>query len=86
MSIGEKYQCVIIGGGISGLSTALTLATEFPSISWVVLEASDKMGGRIQHKKINKTYIDTGAYEFPGYLALKKDQNNSKNLALFTKI
>ncbi len=41
----EKYEVVIVGGGISGLHTALELAKQ--GISFLLLEARERLGGRI---------------------------------------
>ena len=47
------YDCVIIGGGIAGLYTAYNLLNKNPSISLLLLEKNDYLGGRIYtvHKK-----------------------------------
>jgi len=45
LNCSQKYEFVIVGAGLSGLQAALILAQH--SKSFIVLEASDKIGGRI---------------------------------------
>ncbi|KAG0690393.1 hypothetical protein C6P40_002996 [Pichia californica] len=55
----EHYKALIIGGGISGLAAAQLLA-EY-DINYVVLEARDRIGGRIQTSREGLTAYDLGA-------------------------
>ncbi len=68
----------ILGGGISGLSCAYYLKKA--KIPFVLLEASDRVGGVIQTKKVdayrlelgpNSTFLDEGLEEMLGSLNLK---------------
>jgi hypothetical protein len=43
----NELDVIVVGGGISGLACARMLLTEFPSIRVVVLEARDRVGGRL---------------------------------------
>ena len=50
---------VIVGGGISGLSAALELATR--RVPFILLEASDRTGGLVRTERVNGFTIDSGA-------------------------
>lgn len=41
-------SCVVVGGGISGLSAAWELVTRHPGLQVSVLEASDRVGGKLR--------------------------------------
>ncbi|KAH9311883.1 hypothetical protein KI387_026918, partial [Taxus chinensis] len=45
----DSYDCVVVGGGISGLTTALALATKHSSTlnKLLLTEATDRVGGNI---------------------------------------
>ncbi|KAK0533353.1 hypothetical protein OC842_002985 [Tilletia horrida] len=61
---GATYDAVIIGGGLSGLSAAKTLAAA--GKSYIVLEARDRTGGRVHNAPIpGGGYTEVGA-EFLG--------------------
>jgi len=42
----EKYDVIIVGSGISGISAAKIINDE-ETVSYVILEARDRIGGRI---------------------------------------
>ena len=44
-------RILIIGAGMAGLTTAYTIEQSPVSVSYVVLEAKDRIGGRIQSFK-----------------------------------
>jgi hypothetical protein len=48
-----KYDTVIVGAGVSGLSTAFTLMKDSPSTSMLVTEARDRVGGNITTRSEN---------------------------------
>lgn len=55
----EKKKVVIIGAGCAGLSAAYTLKKN--DVDYVVLEATDRFGGRVGNKKNNGFTYGTGA-------------------------
>ena len=54
----EKEKIYIIGAGLSGLVTALEL--ERAGFSPVILESSDRIGGRIKTDQIDGFLLDQG--------------------------
>ena len=55
LDLGEQYDLVIVGGGISGLSAALLYRKERPDARILILENHDDFGG---HAKRNEVAID----------------------------
>lgn len=55
---------VVIGAGITGLAAAHTLLTERPGLRLTVLEASDRVGGRILTSVFDGRPVDCGADAF----------------------
>jgi protoporphyrinogen/coproporphyrinogen III oxidase len=53
------HVVIIVGGGISGLSAALELATR--RVPFILLEASDRIGGLVRTERVNGFTIDSGA-------------------------
>ncbi len=52
-AMAESYHSVaVIGAGISGLYAAYLLKKQFPDV--VVLEAQDRVGGRIRQVRANR--------------------------------
>ena len=49
---------VIVGGGVAGLTAARRLARR--NVSFVVLEARDRVGGRTLSQKLGRDWIDLG--------------------------
>lgn len=72
----KVYDAIIVGGGLSGLSTAKTLAAA--GKTFVILEARNRTGGRVRNVELpNGGYTEVGA-EFVGptqdrVLALAKE-------------
>lgn len=54
-------RVVIIGGGISGLAAAARLREERPDTEIVVLEASSRIGGKLQLAEVGGITLDVGA-------------------------
>lgn len=57
-------RVVVIGAGITGLTAAFTLATHHPGIDVIVLEASDRVGGKILTTPFAGHPVDCGADAF----------------------
>lgn len=49
---------IVVGGGLSGLACALTLQAN--SIPYQILEAEDRVGGRLKTDSVNGYYLDRG--------------------------
>ena len=63
MSSVEKnttVDVVIVGAGLAGLSAADCLKTHDPSLEIIVLEASDRVGGRTLSSQIGDKSFDLG--------------------------
>ena len=56
------YDAVIVGGGVSGLAAAWDLRDR----DIVVLEASDRVGGRIRSETRDGVWLNFGAHVFSG--------------------
>ena len=55
------YDCIIVGGGISGLHAALELQKQHPSWSIVILEKYQGLGGRAFTYHTHETHWEAGA-------------------------
>jgi protoporphyrinogen/coproporphyrinogen III oxidase len=55
----DRYPVVVIGGGIAGLAAGYELSTR--GIPFVLLEASDRLGGLIRTEQTHGFTIDSGA-------------------------
>lgn len=58
------HAVAIVGGGITGLVAAFTLQTENPDIDVVLLEASDRLGGKLRTERLHGIQIEAGADSF----------------------
>jgi len=63
-SIVKKYDIIVVGGGISGLTTAYRLQTHYPNKRILVLEASSVLGGRLQTIQHQGTHYEAGGARF----------------------
>ena len=57
-------RVVVVGAGITGLTAAYTLATERDDVEVTLLEASDRVGGRILTTPFDGVDVDCGADAF----------------------
>ncbi len=55
---------VVVGAGISGLSTAYYLRRLLPEAGVTVVEASDRVGGKIRSERVNGYLIEAGCNGF----------------------
>eukprot|EP01122_Echinamoeba_exundans_P015447 TRINITY_DN7338_c0_g1_i1.p1 TRINITY_DN7338_c0_g1~~TRINITY_DN7338_c0_g1_i1.p1 ORF type:complete len:516 (-),score=80.44 TRINITY_DN7338_c0_g1_i1:253-1800(-) len=56
----EECDVIIVGAGVSGLSCAYHLKRLAPELKVIVLEASDRMGGRVKTIKMGNAPVDLG--------------------------
>ncbi len=54
-------RVVIVGGGIAGLTTAHRLLTERPGLDVLVIEGTDRTGGKIRGHEVAGVRVDVGA-------------------------
>ena len=63
----SDYDAVVIGAGVSGLSTAFTLGRSSPGVRMLVTEARDRVGGNITTKNENGYIWEEGPNSYqPG--------------------
>ena len=60
----NRRRVVVVGAGITGLTAAFTLATQRPDLEVVVLEASERVGGKILTTPFAGRPVDCGADAF----------------------
>ncbi|MGH3548674.1 MAG: protoporphyrinogen oxidase [Pseudonocardiaceae bacterium] len=63
----NESDVLIIGGGISGLTVAQQLASRAPGSSFVLIEASDRVGGIVGSYRHAGYTVDTGPHGFVVY-------------------
>ncbi|MGH3358722.1 MAG: protoporphyrinogen oxidase, partial [Nocardioidaceae bacterium] len=54
-------RVVVVGGGIAGAATAHALRRLLPDVDLLVLEASDRVGGKLHRVELAGSTIDVGA-------------------------
>src|SRR5438874_3014689 len=62
MNNGRTYDAVVVGGGIAGLGAAWHMR----DLDVVVLEAADRVGGRIRSEPRGDVWLNVGAHVFGG--------------------
>ncbi len=60
----KRVDVAIIGGGIAGLAAAHRVLMQAPSATFVVLEASHRLGGHLGSARVAGTTLDTAADAF----------------------
>lgn len=60
----HQRRVVVVGAGITGLTAAFTLATQRPDLDVVVVEASERVGGKILTTPFAGRPVDCGADAF----------------------
>ena len=81
----QKFDVVICGAGISGLSTGISLLKEgLDPRKLLILESSDRCGGNVESKKVDGNLVEIG----PNSLMLKSQKvlNFLRDLNMFTEI
>ncbi len=64
-SVAERsYDVIVVGGGISGLTTAYYLLKRLPSLSLLLVESSPKLGGTMQTRHVEGFIIEEGPNGF----------------------
>ena len=57
----EYVDVVIIGAGMSGIQAAATLRAQDPTLTYVLLESTDRVGGRVRSVDFGGVKIEDGA-------------------------
>jgi L-2-hydroxyglutarate oxidase len=79
----EHYDYAVVGGGIVGLSTAMTLSNEMPGATIVVVE---KETGWARHQTgRNSGVIHAGVYYAPGSLKARLSRAGSSSMVEFAR-
>jgi glycine/D-amino acid oxidase-like deaminating enzyme len=67
----DRFECVVVGGGLSGLAAGLRLAEQ--GVRVAVLEASEEVGGRARTIEVDGRAVDRGFQSlFTAYPATKR--------------
>ena len=78
----ETYDTVVIGAGVSGLTTAFTLGRDKPDVKMLVTEARDYVGGNIQ----SKSKASEGPHPVRAYAALTRHVNTRVHAPLNSSV
>ncbi|HRH01343.1 MAG TPA: L-2-hydroxyglutarate oxidase [Bacteroidia bacterium] len=79
----NKYDIIIVGGGIVGLATAYKINTRFPSKRILVLEKENEVAAH--QTGHNSGVIHSGIYYKPGSYKAKNCVDGRRELVLFAK-
>jgi len=79
----NKYDYIIVGGGIVGMATAYKLQLKFPDKSIAVLEKEKEIG--LHQTGRNSGVIHSGIYYKPGSYKAKNCKNGRNQLVEFAK-
>ena len=79
----SKFDFIIVGGGIIGLSTAYKLQLKFPKKSIGILEKESKIG--MHQTGRNSGVIHSGIYYTPNSYKAKNCKNGREQLVKFAK-
>lgn len=60
----EDVDVVVIGGGVTGLTSAYALLCQKPELKVLLLEARDRVGGNIRTERVDDFLIDAGPDSF----------------------
>ena len=58
---GRRPRVVVVGAGIAGLAAAAAVRRERPDVEVVVLEATDRVGGKLRLAEVGGVTLDVGA-------------------------
>jgi protoporphyrinogen oxidase len=64
-----EYDVIVIGAGVAGLAAAQTIKKALPTVSLLVLEARDRIGGRVHTIRDGTIAMDMGATWIHGHKA-----------------
>ncbi len=68
LSLPQRFRICIVGGGISGLYSAILLQRHFPGVDIKIFEASDRVGGAVYTYRYSSEphqYFEAGAMRLP---------------------
>ena len=60
-AVSTRPRVVVVGGGVAGLSAALEVLDALPSAQVTVLEAADRLGGKLRLETVAGHPVDVGA-------------------------
>jgi len=63
-AMSEHPRVIVVGAGITGLTTAYRLVTDHPDLEVTVIEAADRVGGKILTTPFDGRPVDCGADAF----------------------
>lgn len=79
----QKFDYIIIGGGIIGTATAFKLSLKYPSKTIALIEKEDRLGSHQTGR--NSGVIHSGIYYKPGSLKAKNCRLGREQLVTFAK-